>query len=185
MPTKNTIDFHLTTGKELLAIRDRVRNLVSHWGEDGRDKEAILRSVIKRFLPEKFSIVSGFVIKPTSIRGEHIPSNQIDIIIYDKSYPTLFKEGDFAVVTADSVRAIIEVKANLENQKSNRIIEKANDIGRFIYQGKKSIWEFKYGFLSTTESLLNFEKNNKFFNGIFSYDGFELTTDFNRFKSIS
>lgn len=182
MPHKNTKDFHLTTGKELLAVKDRLRNLVNHWGEDGRYKEAILRSVIKRFLPEKFSIVTGFVIKQTHTRGEHIPSNQIDIIIYDTSYPTLFKEGDFGVVTADSVRAIIEVKTNLENQKSKRIIEKGNEIGKFIYEGKKSIWEFKYGMINSNESRVEFEKKNKFFNGIFSYEGFLSIANYDVYK---
>ena len=51
----NTIDFHKTTTKELLAIKDRVPYLINHWGEDGRYKEAVLKSVISRFLPEKFN----------------------------------------------------------------------------------------------------------------------------------
>ena len=120
MPIKETKKFHLTTTKELLAIQDRVRNLIDHWGEDGKYKEAILKTVIKRFLPEKYSIVSGFVVRQTNVRGEHEPSPQIDIIIYDNSFPTLFKEGDFAIVTPDSVRAIIEVKANLQKQKNKK-----------------------------------------------------------------
>ena len=76
----NTIEFHKTTTKELLAIRDRVRHLVNHWGEDGRYKEAVLKSVIQRFLPEKYCLSSGFVVKQTNNRGEHEASKQIDII---------------------------------------------------------------------------------------------------------
>lgn len=150
----NTIEFHKTTTKELLAIRDRVRLLVTHWGEDGKHQEAVLISVIKRFLPERYKITSGFVVQQTNMRGQHNASKQIDIIIYDINYPVLFKEGDFTIVTADSVEAIIEVKANIKNQGTEKVIRKANEMGQFVY---------------------NARLNNKkpLFNGIFSYKGFE------------
>lgn len=150
----NTVEFHKTTTKELLAIKDRVRHLINHWGEDGRYQEAVLKSVIERFLPERYCITSGFVIKQTTTAGNHDASKQIDIIIYDRDYPVLFKEGDFAIVTADSVEAIIEVKANLKNQQPEKVIRKANEIGQFVFNAKS-----------------NQEKH--LFNGIFSYAGHE------------
>lgn len=150
----NTIDFHKTTTKELLAIKDRVRYLINHWGEDGRYQEAVLKSVISRFLPEKYKIVSGFVIKQTNNIGEHEPSKQIDIIIYNTDFPVLFKEGDFYIVTADSVEAIIEVKANLKNQGVEKVLRKANEIGQFVFNAKTN-------------------KTKNLFNGILSYDGHE------------
>lgn len=150
----NTIQFHKTTTNELLAIKDRVRYLINHWGEDGRYQEAVLKSVIARFIPEKFCVASGFVIRQSDNVGEHDASNQIDIIIYDRDYPVLFKEGDFAIVTADAVEAVIEVKANLKNQGLEKVIRKSNEIGKFIYNGKQN-------------------KNNNLFNGVFSYEGYE------------
>lgn len=156
----NTIEFHRTTGKELLAIKDRVRNLVYHWGEDGRYKEAVLKSVIQRFLPAKYVIATGFVVRQTDVRGEHVSSNQIDLIIYDTSFPVLFKESDFVIVTPDAVRAIIEVKANLRNQGLSPIIHKANKMGQFIFNGKS-------------------DRTTPFFNGIFSYEGFERLNNIN------
>ena len=150
----NTIDFHKTTTKELLALKDRVRFLIDHWGEDGRYKEAVLKSVIKRFIPEKFCISTGFVIKQTGIRGEHEASRQIDIIIYNTEYPVLFKEGDVSIVTADSVEAIIEVKANLRNQGLEKVVRKANEIGQFIFNAKAN-------------------KDKTLFNAIFSFSGYE------------
>lgn len=134
----NTVEFHKTTTKELLAIKDRVRHLIKHWGEDGRYQEAVLKSVIERFLPERYCITSGFVIQQTTTAGNHDASKQIDIIIYDRDYPVLFKEGDFAIVTADSVEAIIEVKANLKNQQPEKIIRKANEIGQFVFNAKSN-----------------------------------------------
>ena len=147
----NTIDFHKTITDEILAIKDRVRKLINHWGEDGRYKEAVLKSIILKFLPEKYRIASGFVIKQTANRGTHEPSKQIDLIIYDTAFPVLFKENDFVILTADAVVGIIEVKANVVNQNLTEVIKKCNNIGKFIFDGR-------------------FNKEKKFFNGIFSYD---------------
>ena len=149
-----TKEFHISTAKELLAIKDRVRNLIDHWGEDGRYKEAVLKTIIQRFLPEKYKIGNGFVVKQTQTRGEHNASKQIDLIIYDTAYPILFKESDFVILTPDSVKGIIEVKANLENQRFNNVLKKANENGEFIFQGKS-------------------DYNSPFFNGIFSFEGYE------------
>lgn len=150
----NTIDFHKTTSRELLAIKDRVRQLIDHWGEDGRYQEAVLKSVIGRFLPEKYQIVSGFVIRQTQNRGAHEASKQIDIIVYNTDFPVLFKEGDFSILTADSVEAIIEVKANLKNQGVEKVMRKSNETGQFVFNAK-------------------YNKSNNLFNGIFSYAGHE------------
>lgn len=147
------IDYHKTTSKELLALTNKVRNLVPHWGEDGRYKEVVLKNIIKRFLPEKYSVATGFVIKQTENRGEHLSSRQIDLIIYDNASPILFKEGDFVIMTPDSVRAIIEVKANIQNQGLTEIIRRANENGQFIFSGK-------------------YDKTQLFFNGVFGYEGF-------------
>jgi hypothetical protein len=149
-------DFHISTGKELLIIKDRVRNLINHWGEDGRYKEAILKSVIKRYLPEKFRIATGFVVRQSEIKDEHIHSKQIDLLIYDTNFPVLFKEDDFVIVTSDSVLAIIEVKSNLQNADLSKVVKKANENGKFVYKGKD-------------------KKPKFFFNGIFSFDGYDST----------
>ncbi|CAM4392188.1 DUF6602 domain-containing protein [Flavobacterium terrigena] len=150
----NTVEFHKTTTKELLAIKDRVRLLISHWGEDGNYQEAVLKTIIKRFLPKNYSIASGFVIKQNQERGSHEPSKQIDILIYNNNFPVLFSEGDFVIVSADSVEAIIEVKANLKNQNPEKVIRKANEIGQFIFNAKSNHLK-------------------PLFNGIFSYVGHE------------
>lgn len=156
------IDYHKTTSKELLALTNKVRNLITHWGEDGRYKEAVLKNVIRRFLPEKFTIGTGFVIKQTEVRGEHLSSRQLDLVIYDNASPVLFKEGDFVILTPDAVRGIIEVKANLENQGLTDVLKQANENGKFIFLGKD-------------------DKKQNFFNGVFSYEGY-TNFDMNTFE---
>ena len=135
----NIIEFYKSISKELDVTKDRVRNLVPNWSEDGRYKEVILKSVIRRFLSEKYIIGTGFIVKGNEIRGEHESSKQIDIIIYDSSFNTLFKEGDFIIVTPEGVRGIIEVKTNFKNcPNKNEIINQCNENGKFIFSGKRN-----------------------------------------------
>ena len=137
-------EFQKSITKELDTIKNRVRNLIGdrHWGEEGRYKEAILKNVIRRFLPSNLSIATGFIIKKTSTRTRI--SRQIDIIIYDNTIPVLFSEGDFIITTHKNVKGIIEVKTEIRNSELQEIIQKSEENGRLI--GKK------------------------IFNGIFSYE---------------
>jgi hypothetical protein len=145
------VGFHKATTNELLALSNKVRFLISHSAEEGRYKEAVLKNVIRRFIPERFSLGTGFVVKPGANRGQHSESKQIDLIIYDSMSPLLFKEGDFVIITPDAVRGIIEVKANLYNQNITEVIKTANENGKFIFQGRNP-------------------EEDAIFNGIFSFD---------------
>ncbi len=151
-------EFQESITKELDTIRNRVRNLIgaSHWGEEGRYKEAILKNVIRRFLPNNLSIGTGFVIKKNN--NETQISNQIDIIIYDNTIPVLFSEGDFVITTYKNVKGIIEVKTRIRNSELEEVIRKAEDNGRLI--GKE------------------------IFNGIFSYESDENIESENVYRAL-
>ncbi len=157
-------EFHISIGKELLATKNRVRNLVAHWGEDGRNKEVVLKTVLKRFLPANLDIGTGFVVTHVENNDTPLPSTQIDLIIYDNSFPVLFKESDFVIITPDAVRGIIEVKSNIKKSSQlEEIVAKANKNGQFIYNNKA-------------------DNSLPFFNGIFSFEGFEKITKKNLSK---
>lgn len=145
--------YHKLTSNEIIALKDKVRNLITHWGEEGRYKEAVLKNVLNRFLPKRYAIGTGFVVKQTENRGEHLTSRQIDLLIYDVESPILFSEGDFVILTPDAVKGIIEVKANLQNQNLTNVLHQANENGEFIYSGRDNQEEL-------------------FFNGVFAYDGY-------------
>lgn len=134
--------FQESITKELDIVKDRVRNLIGsdHWGEEGRYKEAVLRNVIRRFLPTNLSLGTGFIIKKNNI----LISKQIDIIVYDNTIPVLFCEEDFVITTHKNVKGIIEVKTKIKNHELHGIVEKAKSNGMLV--GKK------------------------IFNGIFSYE---------------
>lgn len=133
--SRNEVDaqkFQESITKELDTVKDRVRNLIgsSNWGEEGRYKEAILRNVIRRFLPSNLSLGTGFVINKDNNRTQI--THQIDIIIYDNTIPILFLEGEFVITTYRNVKAIIEVKTRIRNSDLKCIIKKAEEDGEII-----------------------------------------------------
>lgn len=81
---------------------------------------------LKRILPQNVSVGTGF------IQGNKDMSTQIDIIIYDNTFPVLFSEGDFIVTVPENVVAIIEVKTKIHNYNLNKIIKKASNNGKII-----------------------------------------------------
>lgn len=127
MIEQDIINFYKSINQEFDLIKNRVRSIIGnkHWGEDGKYKEAILKNMINKFLPNNYSIGSGFIIN--SIRET---TSQIDIFIYDNNTPTIFKEGDFVIIPASGVKAIIEVKTKIygingksDNQLKNILIK--------------------------------------------------------------
>lgn len=146
-------EFQKSVTKELDTIKNRVRNLIGdqHWGEEGRYKEAILRNVVKRFLPNNLSIGTGFVIKKDN--NEPQISKQIDIVIYDNTIPVLFSEGDFVVTTYRNVKGIVEVKTRIRINELEEIIQKAEENGKLIGKGI-------FNGIFSYESVGNIDSNN-------------------------
>ncbi len=110
MPTQTDfLEYHKSIARELDATKDRVRRLIGdrHWQTDGEHKEAVLRKVLRNYLPESVRVGRGFVCFSNDA------SSQIDVLITANDKPTLFKDGELALVTPDAVAAIIEVKTSL------------------------------------------------------------------------
>ncbi|MCI0615762.1 hypothetical protein L0244_22490 [bacterium] len=140
--------YHRSLTNEIYSLKNRIRDLVPHWGTDGEYKEVALRNILRRHVPESTLVGRGFVVIPYST------STQIDVLIVDRDKPTLFKDGDLIFVTPDAVRAIIEVKTALEgpqamtealtklaeNEKRCREVKSINEIwtGLFVYEGNPS-----------------------------------------------
>jgi hypothetical protein len=147
------INYHKTVNKEICLLKDKLKYLTKHPAENGRFREIILSNTIKKHLPEKYCIGTGFIIKQRETRGDHDVSTQIDLMVYDNSYPVLFREGNFSIVTADAVRAIIEVKTNFDGADFPHEYNKACDMGKFVLSDR------------------DLERNPKpFFNGIFYFN---------------
>src|SRR6266446_4002191 len=97
--------------KELLSATDRIHYLIGnrHQPTKGGYREALLRRLLRRVLPDRFRVSTGFI-----YQWNEQPSHQIDVLIWDaQQHSALLEEGDLAVLTADAVAAIIEVKSTL------------------------------------------------------------------------
>jgi hypothetical protein len=152
---------------ELMSIKDRARNFVKHWPEDGRYKEIILKNVLKKHLPKTVSVGTGFVVD-----DNEKCTTQIDIIVYSNTIPPLFCIEDFIIVAKESVLGIIEVKTKIDNGKIEEIMGKAHENGKLI---GKHIFNGVFGYeaeLETDREKLplaissSLKKHNGFVNNI-------------------
>ena len=141
---QDLVAYHKSISSDLTSAKDRIRNLIgsAHWLTDGEYKESILRKVIENFAPEVFRIGRGFVCYPSSQNTGKKCSTQIDILITSKDKPTLYKDIDLHLVTADSVKAIIEVKTKLQQGTEFQGIVKSlsENVKQIRENTKSSCW---------------------------------------------
>ncbi|EGQ7665383.1 DUF6602 domain-containing protein [Vibrio parahaemolyticus] len=104
---------------------------IAHSGESGRAREKIIINFLKRILPSKYKVDTGFVI---DVVGGI--SKQIDVVIYRDSYHSVLEIGEVKYFMVESVVAVIEVKASikdkatlhqaLQNIKSVKALDRSN-----------------------------------------------------------
>ncbi len=113
------IQYHKSLSREMNSLRDRIRTLMEdpHWQTDGEWKESVLRNVLRRHLPSSVDIGRGFVINAQTC------SKQIDVLIFDKDAPIIFRDGDLVFLTPDAVKGIIEVKSTATIAKLGEAID--------------------------------------------------------------
>jgi len=144
------VKYFQTIRSELDSVKDRIRSLIRHWPTDGAHKEAALRTVLRRHLPASLELARGFVV------GTKGSSTEIDLLVIEKSCPTLFKDEGVVIVTPHFVRAIIEVKTELDTARkvgeaiaklsANKVVCESDPgyrtwAGLFVYDGGSSGYE--------------------------------------------
>lgn len=108
-----------------------------HPGEYGMARETICENFIKEFLPAIYNVGSGFIINN---KGE--VSTQCDLVIYDKEYTPLLRDGfNKKFYTAETCVAIGEVKSVLSKDKFKEALSKLAEIS------KMRNMEIKSGFI--------------------------------------
>lgn len=91
------------------------------------------REVLRRYLPGRFHVGSGFVMDS---RGQ--VSQQIDCIIYDKLFtPTFWGEGGHLYVPVEAVHAVFEIKPSVNRRNIHSASEKATSVRR-LYRTSRS-----------------------------------------------
>jgi len=108
-------DYLSTFSDELLAQSNRVDFLIRHTGTVGSFREELLRGFLRKCLPGKFQVSTGFI---------EDCGRQLDIIVWDGvNYAPLFRENEVVVVPRESVRAIVEVKTVLDTGTLDQALE--------------------------------------------------------------
>lgn len=112
-----------TLALDLIQLSERIRLLVQHGPTVGTYRENLLQALLRKHLPERYHVASGFI---------HRCDRQLDIVIYDRiDYAPVFREGDLVVVHPESVRAVIEVKTTLNGKGLKDSLQLLEDVGPF------------------------------------------------------
>ncbi|WP_408006430.1 DUF6602 domain-containing protein [Pseudalkalibacillus sp. A8] len=147
----NHIKFFESINIELISLKDKVRNLLNnvHWLTDGELKESILRNIIRRHMPKNIEVGRGFIMNDNNC------SNQIDILLFDKSYPILFRDGDLVFVTPDAVKGIVEVKTTASSGNVLKAFRNLTYNTQFVQSTNCFIGFFAYESELNSQSVLN------------------------------
>jgi hypothetical protein len=85
--------------------------------EKGQLNESHLAAILRRYLPQRFGIGTGFVASANEDNGK---SHQSDIIIYDATNNApIYDSEAFAIYPIEMVYGIIEVKTNANNRRKS------------------------------------------------------------------
>lgn len=107
-----------------------------HYPSEGQYLEYAVRSYLRRRIPRRFEISTGFIstleVNKQAVgepRTTRKVSRQFDILIWDAdTYPPLFRADDFVIVIPESVRAVIEITKCLDAAKMREDLEKFDDL---------------------------------------------------------
>lgn len=113
MPTnkRSHLDLLSSYSNEFHSKLRRINSFTNHPTSIGTSHEGILRRFLQQYLPKRFTVSEGFIVG----KDDNV-SSQCDILIWSSlDYSPYYSDGDFVIVPADSVHAVIEVKTSLGN----------------------------------------------------------------------
>lgn len=139
---------------EIISKSQRIELLIQHNPVKGNYREELLRGILKKYLPKKYEVATGFV------EG---CKRQCDILIYDsQNFSPLFREGDLVVIPEKALRAVIEVKSTLDSNQFNDGMDLLWEVARNTNTPApifKGIFAFNKGYSSEStisEAICNF-----------------------------
>lgn len=171
----NKIEYHKSVGRELMSLKDRVRNLLgdgTHWPSDGKFKEAILKSVLSRHLPENIGVYNGF----STFQGNFC-STEIDLILSYRDKANLFKQDDFIITTPSNIFGAIEVKTEVRSGNLKQVLLKLANNASLIRKESR---------IARMQSNLFESHSGKVpWFGLFSYDWQFNSNILNQFNNVA
>ena len=125
--------------KQLQIEIEVIRLLMQHSSSKGTEAEKVLSGLLRKYLPQKYSIGSGFVTKDGRL------SPQIDIIIFDNILNVPIYDGVASgVFKAGAVYGCIEVTiGKLTRQKLETDIKKLGQLQNMLRKNKEGNIGFK------------------------------------------
>lgn len=168
------LEFNLNELQELLSyptreIQSRIKQFDfllknAHAPSEGEYFEYLLRDYLKRRLPKRFEVSTGFISTLESsldlsnsqkeIVRTRRTSRQFDILIWDsQDYSPLIQADNFVILMPESVRAIIEVTKTLDSIKLEKDLNKLDSIYDF-YSFKRPKFRPYLSILGFSSSLI-------------------------------
>lgn len=139
---------------------------IYHPTAKGDESELNWIGLLRAYLPERYTVDSGFVVDHQGNISE-----QIDIIVYDRHFtPFIFRGENVVYIPAEGVYAVFEVKQHLDTKNLNYAIKKLKSVkelkrttasfAHILGKDKKELFDIIGGIL-TKEN-----KSKKCFDGI-------------------
>lgn len=162
----NTVKLFSALDEEMhLKLSSKIDEIY-HPTAKGFEAELNWIGLLKNYLPERYTVDSGFVVD-----FEGNISDQIDIIIYDRHYtPFIFRGENISYIPAEGVYAVFEIKPNFDQKNYNYAVNKLKSVralkrtsapfAHISGEGKKEPFTIIGGILTKGS------KSKKFFNGI-------------------
>ena len=97
---------------------------IYHPTAKGDESELNWKGLLRSYLPERYTVDSGFVVDHKGNISE-----QIDIIIYDRHFtPFIFRGENVVYIPAEGVYAVFEVKPHFDMKNYNYAVKKLKSV---------------------------------------------------------
>ena len=127
---------------------------IYHPTAKGDESELNWIGLLRAYLPERYTVDSGFVVDHKGNISE-----QIDIIIYDRHFtPFIFRGENVVYIPAEGVYAVFEVKPHLDTKNLNYAVKKLKSVrdlkrttasfAHILGKDKKELFEIIGGILT-------------------------------------
>jgi hypothetical protein len=92
---------------------DELAREIDHPGESGTAREHALRELLRRYLPRRVAVDTGFVIDAAG--GQ---SRQVDVVLYDRDSATVWDVSGVKYFPCETVIAVGEVKTRIRTTRT-------------------------------------------------------------------
>ena len=109
------LSFFQSLSEQLSTRAEEMRAFTRHWGTVGANSEEALRYLLRKFLPDRYTVSSGIIVDPQQVvtfdPKSDPSSRQVDVLVYDRMLNVpLMEYGGLTVLVPEAVTLAIECK---------------------------------------------------------------------------